>query len=574
MRSYGRAVALAIIALLALRGGAPAAGKPKPKKKAPARARVVNDAPRGQTALERQLQDDLDRILGWNLFARASNGVYVIDLTTGRVLYSYGADRQLNPASNVKLVATATALDALGPDFTFQTRLVGPAPDAAGVVNGDLYLVGSADPTLARAHLAELAAGLRERGVVRVTGDVVVGEGEGRDSLVKPKVSVTVVGGEEPGDIPAVSVEPDSAFFVVENTSVTAKKPTARRAAPKKAATKGKKKAKKGKQAKKRAAARGPAVDVGFRVAHDDRGDYIVVQVSGKLGPGERARVVRPAPRPALFTAHTLRADLLLAGIDVTGGVRRGPAPDQELVELAVHDSVPLGILAAMVNKPSSNFLAERVIEATGAQLYGGEPSNSKGVRAMQEWLERIGVSRGSYRLDNGSGLSYTNHLSARQIAEILVAAANDFRIGPDFLASLAVGGRDGTLKRRFRNGSRGWVRGKTGTLTGVIALSGFVSVGGDETICFAIMTNKFRNRRKLEVRAGHAAMVESMYAFLRRRAEAETPGEVPAVTPPPDEPPPIDEPPPNCDDEPAIEETAPEDVIEPTVETTPAPAE
>src|SRR5450432_406108 len=82
------------------------------------RSAVFNTAPAGQNELDRSLQTSLDGILGSKWLKSAINGVYVVDVQTGRVLYSYGEDRQLNPASNTKLVSTATALDLLGPDFT------------------------------------------------------------------------------------------------------------------------------------------------------------------------------------------------------------------------------------------------------------------------------------------------------------------------------------------------------------------------------------------------------------------------------------------------------------------------
>jgi D-alanyl-D-alanine carboxypeptidase len=127
-----------------------------------ARAGVANLAARGESQPERDLQDALDQAVGSPWMKQAVNGVLVMDIRTGKTIYSLGADRQLNPASNVKLVSTATALDALGPEFNFATRLLGAAPDAGGVVAGDVYLVGSFDPTLRQGDLQRLAAALAE----------------------------------------------------------------------------------------------------------------------------------------------------------------------------------------------------------------------------------------------------------------------------------------------------------------------------------------------------------------------------------------------------------------------------
>lgn len=530
-RARRRILAL-LVALLAIVLAAPADGKkPKPKPKGagkkPATAeapRPRNEAPRGETALDQELQDELDRLLSTRPLARASNGVLVIDLSTGKVLYSYNADRQLKPASNIKLVATAAALDALGPDFTFRTRVLGPEPDGAGVVRGDVWLVGMTDPTLEVEHLGELARALRARGIRRVEGDLVVGTAEGRDAVVRPRVAITVVGGDREGDLASVRVEPDSAYFVIDNEALTGKPSIlAPRPAP----------AKKGKRKGLRRRTPVSTVKITLEERRDERGEHVLVRVSGKLGPGQRATAVRNVPRPALFTAHTLRAQMLRAGVDMTGGVRRVEAPPDGLAELAAHESLPLAWLCAMVNKPSWNWLADRVIEATGAQLYGGEPTNAKGLRAMAAFLAKLGVARGSYVLENGSGLSHASFMSARQVAAVLLYGWHEFRIAPDFVASLAVGGRDGTLRGRFRNAARGWVRAKTGTLNGVSALSGYVSAGDGSVLLFAILNNGFPTRRMKQIRAGQGAMVDAMFRFLRRRAAAGQPTEGPFGAPP-----------------------------------------
>src|SRR5204863_10197638 len=117
----------------------------------------------------------------------------------------------------------------------------------------------------------------------------------------------------------------------------------------------------------------------------------------------------------------------------------------------------------------------------------------------------------GSYLLENGSGLSHASHMSARQIAQVLVRSTQDDHFGRAYLASLSVAGEDGTLRSRFwGHPSAGAVVGKTGTLNGVAALSGVVSVDPDRPLYFAILTNGFRDRRKPAVRAAQAEIVDA----------------------------------------------------------------
>ncbi len=247
--------------------------------------------------------------------------------------------------------------------------------------------------------------------------------------------------------------------------------------------------------------------------------------------------------KPNLYAAHTVRAYLLGAGVEVSGGVKLSPShrpeegPRQALpgggrseaepgtahaTTLGTHGSVPLRELAALINKPSNNFLADRLALTVGQQAFGGEYAMDKGVRVMGRWLDKIGVPEGTYRLENGSGLSHTIHISPKQIVGVLMAASQDERYGKDWVSSLSIGGLDGTLRGRFAGRpSFGLVRGKTGSLDGVAALSGFVTAGGDDEICFAILTAGFRDRRKPEVRAAQADIVDAMHHYLAARAEA-----------------------------------------------------
>jgi D-alanyl-D-alanine carboxypeptidase/D-alanyl-D-alanine-endopeptidase (penicillin-binding protein 4) len=183
-----------------------------------------------------------------------------------------------------------------------------------------------------------------------------------------------------------------------------------------------------------------------------------------------------------------------------------------------------------MINKPSNNFLADRLLMTVGAEKFGGDRSMQKGVEAMNEWLEQIGVT-GSYRMENGSGLSHTIHISARQIAQVLLAGAKDERFGHEWLDSFSVGGQDGTLRGRFAGRpSQGFVRGKTGTLSGVAALSGFVTLTEDSSVCFSILTSGFRERGKHGVRESQAAIADAIYDYLKTRL-----GDAAPVNPPAD---------------------------------------
>lgn len=458
----------------------------------------ANVAPKTNDPLEQELVERLDAVLGAGGMKSARNGVLVVDARTGRVVYSAGAERQLNPASNVKLVSTAAAIAALGADWTYETKLVGAAPDATGKIAGDVWLLGSWDPSLRLGDLNQLAGALAAAGVKQIAGDLVLGTAAGpsgqRDVLPRAGLEITVGGSGTPGAAASVIVAPAIDGVTIENRAKTS--------------------------AKKRKG----RLTVRVTTTGEEGQERYVVRVDGVIKPGQRVQAWRTVPKPAVFTARAMVALLRAQGINVTG-VRRADGPPAGLTTLASHASRPIAELIARVNKPSDNWLADRVIWTAGAVKHGGAPANELGLKVMAEWLESIGISKDSYRLDNGSGLSHTNHLSPEQLVQILLAAGRDqAKTAPDYLASLSVAGHDGTLRGRLRGHvCQGWLRGKTGTLNGVATLSGFVTAGGDDSLVFAIMTNGFRNRRKASIRGSQHQMVDAMYRYLALRYEAKT---------------------------------------------------
>ena len=184
--------------------------------------------------------------------------------------------------------------------------------------------------------------------------------------------------------------------------------------------------------------------------------------------------------------------------------------------------------LVARVNKRSLNSLADRLLMTAGGEAAGGgPPSMEHGIEAMYRWLEQSGNDRKQIVVDTGSGLSHRTKITARQLVRVLRAAAgfNDKHerqglLDPAlFLASLAVGGVDGTLRGRFRSEAlRGHVVGKTGTLRDSVALSGFVSDEQGNALCFVIVTNGNRWDARGRIRREHEQMVAAMRRYLDAR--------------------------------------------------------
>ena len=458
--------------------------------------------------------DAIDKILQGPL-RFGTTGLYVVDAATGHELFAIHPDDPLNPASNVKLVSTATALDLLGPDFRYTTRLLGASPDPDGAVAGDVYLHGTYDPTLSASGLDQLARAAAAGGVRRIAGDVVVGGPSTRDGIYRARVQVAIEAGA-PGQAPGITVTPSSDFVRVVNRATTGKR----------AKVKGR-------------------LDVASKLVDDNGHTRLEITVSGAIGKGKRvARTVSTKERH-VFTAHLVRAALARAGVELSGDVHvaeleayvaAASAAGRLPIVLAQRESAPLAEIVGQVNKRSINWLSDRIVATAAALTAGQQPSMGEAIDAMYGWLERnAGVSRKEAVLDTGSGLSYRTELSPRQLVKVLRVATG--AAGPvderqaacaeAFRRSLAIGGVDGTLRGRLRSALRGRVIGKTGTLTSVIALSGILEGKDGRQLAFSFVTNGHPNRRKQSVRAAHEELLRVLDRYL-----AETQAAAPATTP------------------------------------------
>ena len=200
--------------------------------------------------------------------------------------------------------------------------------------------------------------------------------------------------------------------------------------------------------------------------------------------------------QPALYFGFTTKALLLQRGIKVKGKLRGGLVPyGQKLLYASQSDT--LDIVLKKLNKHSSNFIAEQLIKTLGAEGRGVPGSHAKGIDVVEDFLEReVGIPRGTYVMKNGSGLNDANRFSAAQTTRLLSYMMDKFQVMPEFISSVGIAGKDGTLKYRFEGtDAAGKLRAKTGTLETVSALSGYVESVGKERFVFSIMVNDFTGR-------------------------------------------------------------------------------
>jgi D-alanyl-D-alanine carboxypeptidase/D-alanyl-D-alanine-endopeptidase (penicillin-binding protein 4) len=193
---------------------------------------------------------------------------------------------------------------------------------------------------------------------------------------------------------------------------------------------------------------------------------------------------------PALYTGRVFAKLLTEAGIALRGRVRRGTVPPDARL-LYTHRSKPLSLILQDMNKWSNNFIAEQLLRTLGKESYGSPGTREKGLRVVQNYLGGIGIPADSYQLDDGSGQSRGNRLSAAELVSVLEAMAHNSPWQAEFMASLGLWGMDGVVERRFSaSPARGLLRVKTGTLEGVAALSGYARSTEGKVRAFSLLWN------------------------------------------------------------------------------------
>jgi D-alanyl-D-alanine carboxypeptidase/D-alanyl-D-alanine-endopeptidase (penicillin-binding protein 4) len=423
-----------------------------------------------QASLAPEVIADLER---WAKARGIELGASLVELSSGREIAGSAAQKALNPASSQKILTIAAALDRLGPGFRFSTSL-------HGLQSGDsvdqLVLRSDGNPELSSSDLLFLVARLVAFGVKRVRGDVLVDQ-SAFDARWEPPAY------EQRPDDWAAYRAPVSAVAVDGNTVTLNVRATAEAA---------------------RALVWLEPLGIGrvdgsiVTTAADRRENVgltivpnqspVVARVSGGI-PISRVGLsyARRLPDPAVAPAHVLRALLERAGITVAGRAALGGSGIT--AELARVESRPLAQIVHALGKRSDNFTAEMLLKALGRPDKTAPGSSSAGASAIDAYLRARAAWTPGTRVLNGSGLYDANRVSAFTLARVLQTAHADPRIGPELLASLAVGGVDGTLLNRFASEkATRRVRAKTGTLSSVITLAGYLYA--PTPLAFAILLN------------------------------------------------------------------------------------
>lgn len=418
---------------------------------------------------------ELQSLVDWVKGRGGVSSVQVYDTGNAAVWAEAAPNAALNPASNMKLLTAAVALEKLGPEYRFSTGLYGEIKQ--GQVD-PLVLRGHGDPSLEVADLWQLAQALSHLGVTSV-GSILVDQARFDDQFVPPAF-------EQQPDEWAGFRAPVSAVAIQQNAVTLHVSPTSA-----------------GEPA--RAWIEPPGVVIlegsietqkpgsgeAIQLSLEPRGPDLLMRLGGHVAQGlPRLRFDRRLDDPRRAPGLALRELLRESSVEVRGAVALGGGGVKR--RLVFHESEPLAELLHELGKYSDNFYAEMLFKVLGAEASAVPATSLDGARAVTDWLRLEGALGPDTRVVNGSGLFDANRVSAATLVRVLSAMQRDPTVYPEFAAQLSMGGVDGTLRSRFRtrNGRR-LVRAKTGTLSATIALSGYVSgARGGAPIAFAFVIN------------------------------------------------------------------------------------
>ncbi|MFC3607077.1 D-alanyl-D-alanine carboxypeptidase/D-alanyl-D-alanine endopeptidase [Stutzerimonas tarimensis] len=375
------------------------------------------------------------------------------------------ADVSVNPASTMKLVTTYAALELLGPNHQWKTEFFTDGTLKDGVLQGNLYLKGGGDPKLNMEKLWLLLRDLRANGVVQVKGDLVLD----RSHFIQPDLpAFDDDGGDQ--NRPFL-VEPDSLLvnlkalrFVTRNdggkVSVAVEPPLDRvridnrvQALP---------------------AAKCPGwPDLHYNPIADSQG--VTVVITGKLHAGCNGQTYLALLDHPDYAAGTVRSLWKELGGSITGGDRVGSVPSD--ARLLAHALSPdLTEIIRDINKYSNNTMARQLFLSLGAahRLPGDADDAQAAQRVIRQWLASKGIAAPNLVMENGSGLSRQERITAREMAAMLQAAWRS-PYAAEFISSMPLAAMDGTMRKRLRETPvAGNAHIKTGTLKDVRAIAGY----------------------------------------------------------------------------------------------------
>lgn len=392
----------------------------------------------------------------------ANWGFVVFDPKTKKIVSSYNENASLIPASTTKLLTTDTAMGLLGEKFRWVTQLEYSGNiDEAGVLEGNLYVVGSGDPSLGtnkagaysyREIVADFISALSAKGIKKVNGNIII-----QTALFKLNKTQNL-----PENI--VWLENGSYYLPVGTTKEI--NPQNERLIAKQA-----------------------------NPFAENKNYYYISPYIGKMVYADKfdgGYLTTKLPDAPAYLANTLRTSMLKSGIGINGKVitkMADPEPENRNFITAYH-SPTLAEIVMYTNQHSDNALAEATLRMVGFQKFGDQTLES-GRNAVMTHLKSVHFDTEGLNYYDGSGLSRSNVVTPISQVKFLTNLMGE-KYYKSYFDSLPIGGQTGTLKRMFDTVGNGQIFAKTGTLNKVKTLAGYMKTNTGKTLVFSLLINNY----------------------------------------------------------------------------------
>lgn len=428
------------------------------------------------------INENFKRIIKKHHFTESNLGLYVDDSNVK--IIDINADKLMVPASLTKIMTGAAILSNIPLTKKFTTELLSKSSIEGEVLKGSLCYRGGGDPSFVSEKMWYLVNEFVRTGIKSIEGDLVIDSGRfddefydlGRDSVRVDRAfdapvsavsfnwnstNIYIRPGKKAGDPANVFLDPVSDYLELENKAKTVDK-------------------------------------VGMKsiiVTRIKSGNKDKILVNGNISQTANEMVVyKSISNPPLWTAFHFKEFLAQRGISFKGKIKMAECEAGSLVLASVNSKNLNEIISDML-KYSNNFVAEMLVKNMAAEDTIMNPTRKNasmktGIELIKRYLDKIGLSRKDYALENVSGLTRGNQFTAKQISTVLISVKNNFLIFPEFLSGLPIAGLDGTMKNRLKGDQFTWVRAKTGYLDGVIGLAGFIGRADKSPLIFTFMFN------------------------------------------------------------------------------------
>ncbi|MFT8322694.1 MAG: D-alanyl-D-alanine carboxypeptidase/D-alanyl-D-alanine-endopeptidase [Bacillus sp. (in: firmicutes)] len=421
-------------------------------------------------------------------------GVSIRDQNNGKLIYEHIGDTRLAPASNMKLFTAAAALSVLGENYRFKTEIYTDGLINNGILHGNLYLKGKGDTTLEAADLDNLAKKLANKGIQQITGNLIADSSwydsnplsvdlawSDESSYYGAQIAALTASPNKDYDAGTVILEVSPAKSIGQPAHITMKPytDTVHIINRTKTIQKDEKK------------------EIHYTRLHGSN----TLEITGTIPlDASLDKEWVSVGNPSMYAADLFQKSLRKTGIHLTGNVKEGITPELSTI-LAAHSSIPLADLFVPFMKLSNNTIAETLIKEMG-KVEKGEGSFEKGLEVMKNELIQLGLHPKHMLLRDGSGISPVDLLTANDVSKLLYTVQQKPWF-PVYLHSLPVSGNKermvgGSLRYRLQSeNTKGKVQAKTGSLTAVSTLSGYVQSKNGHTYIFSILLNHLVDEEK-----------------------------------------------------------------------------